>query len=370
MKRNEFILHEMNHVKSISITQFRNYLFQQFQFTERIIAISGLNGTGKTNLLDAIYYLCFTKSYFSKPDIQSVFQNLQGFRIDGTIESKNEKEKIVCILRENNKKEFYLNDIQYKRFSKHIGKFTCVFIAPDDVQLITEGSETRRNFVDAIISQFDPSYLQYLIDYKKILEERNSLLKAAFEKDYLDQTLLNILDEQLIKNGNKIFDTRKLFLTSYIPEVLKSYTEIAGKDENIQLSYYSQLTNTPFEELLQQNLQRDLYIQRTSSGIHKDDLEIIMLQSAFKNHASQGQKKSLLFALKLAEFTILNEKKGYAPILLLDDIFEKLDDHRMNNLLHKVCVEQNGQVFITDTHKERLEQSLDNLHISYQLIEL
>jgi DNA replication and repair protein RecF len=234
-----------------------------------------LNGTGKTNLLDAIYYLCFTKSYFSKPDIQSVFQNLQGFRIDGTIESKNEKEKIVCILRENNKKEFYLNDIQYKRFSKHIGKFTCVFIAPDDVQLITEGSETRRNFVDAIISQFDPSYLQYLIDYKKILEERNSLLKAAFEKDYLDQTLLNILDEQLIKNGNKIFDTRKLFLTSYIPEVLKSYTEIAGKDENIQLSYYSQLTNAPFEELLQQNLQKIFIYKEQVLGYIKMILKLL-----------------------------------------------------------------------------------------------
>jgi len=360
----------MIYIKSIALTQFRNYLNQQFYFQNRIIAICGLNGTGKTNLLDAIYYLCFTKSYFSKPDAQSAYSNLQGFRIEGIIEKNENAEKLVCILRENNRKEFYLDDAAYKKFSNHIGKFTCVFIAPDDVKLITEGSEMRRNFIDTIIAQFEHGYLQYLIDYKKILEERNSLLKAAAEKNYLDETLLNILDEQLIKNGIKIHEARKAFLKTFIPEVQQCYKEIAGKDDDIELSYYSQLTNASFQELLQQNRQRDLYIQRTSCGIHKDDLEITMQQIPFKNIASQGQRKSLLFALKLAEFAILKQKKGYAPILLLDDIFEKLDNQRMNNLLRKVCIEENGQVFITDTHQERLEQCLDNLKVDYQIIKL
>lgn len=360
----------MNTVKEVSITQFRNYLFRQFHFNERIVAICGLNGTGKTNLLDIIYYLCFTKSYFPKNDAQSVFPGSQGFRIEGLVETNDSAEKIVCILRETGRKEFYLNDNLYKKFSNHIGKFSCVFIAPDDIKLITEGSEVRRNFIDTIISQFDQNYLQHLIDYKKILEERNSLLKSAFEKNYLDETLLDILDAQLIKNGNEIFETRKSVLETFIPQVILSYREIAGLDDNIQINYYSQLQETSFKELLQQNRQRDLYLQRTGIGIHKDDLEISMQKVAFKNMASQGQRKSLLFALKLAEFSVLKENKGSAPILLLDDIFEKLDNHRMNNLLHKVCIEEDGQVFITDTHKERLQESLKNLNVSYQLIEL
>ncbi|QEC65922.1 DNA replication/repair protein RecF [Panacibacter ginsenosidivorans] len=360
----------MIHLNSISLTQFRNYLFHQFKFSERIIAICGKNGTGKTNMLDAIYYLCFTKSYFSKPDAQSAYQSLRGFRLEGNFLKDNVENDIVCILRETNKKEFYLNGEVCKKFSSYIGKFPCVFIAPDDVQLITEGSEIRRNFVDMIISQIEPGYLQHLIDYKKLLEERNSLLKSAAEKNYLDETLLDILDEQLVKTGHKIFETRNVFLQSFLPLVLQVYKDIAGENDVIHVNYYSQLLRVSFEELLQQNRQRDIYLQRTGYGIHKDDLEITMLELPFKNLASQGQRKSLLFALKLAEFTILKEKKGFAPLLLLDDIFEKLDDQRMNNLLHKVCIEEKGQVFITDTHKKRLEEALTKLLVTFQLLEL
>jgi len=182
-------------VADISLTQFRNYLSKHFGFTERIVAISGTNGSGKTNLLDAIHYLCFTKSYFSKTDTQSVYQNLQGFRIEGNIRKNDVISKLVCILRENNRKEFQLNDELCQKFSEHIGKFPCVFIAPDDIQIITESSETRRHFIDTLLSQFDSGYLQYLIRYKKILDERNSLLKAAEEKNYFDEELVNILDE-------------------------------------------------------------------------------------------------------------------------------------------------------------------------------
>lgn len=360
----------MKHLSSISITQFRNYLSKQFSFSERIVAICGQNGTGKTNLLDAIYYLCFTRSYFSKPDAQSVYPGLQGFRLEGLFENEQTSDKLVCILRENNRKEFQLNDESYKKFSSHIGKFPCVFIAPDDVQIITQGSENRRNFIDTIIAQLEPLYLQHLINYKKVLDERNSLLKAATEKNYFDDTLLNIIDSQLVKYGQQVFTKRKSFLEEFIPLVSKAYEDIAGKNDDITIVYFSQLLNNTLGDLLNQNRSRDLYLQRSGYGIHKDDLEITMQQSPFKNFASQGQKKSLLFALKLAEFTILKEKKGYPPLLLLDDIFEKLDDQRMNRLLHKVCVEEDGQVFITDTHEQRLEESLSKLLISFQLVRI
>lgn len=357
-------------INNIALTQFRNYLFEKYEFKERIIAICGNNGAGKTNLLDAIYYLCFTRSYFSKPDAQSVYTNLRGFRIEGTIENAFAANKAVCILRETNRKEFLLDDSSYKKFSQHIGKFPCVFIAPDDVEIITGGSELRRNFIDTIISQTDQSYLQHLIDYKKILDERNAFFKAAAEKNYVDDTLLNIIDQQLEKSGSSIFRSRQAFLVGFIPEVQQAYRHIANADDGVAINYDSQLLNASFQTLLQENRQRDLYLQRTSAGTHKDDLEITMNGMPFKNMASQGQRKSLLFALKLAEFEILKKHKGFAPLLLLDDIFEKLDNHRMNNLLYKVCIEENGQVFITDTHKERLQTSLNKLGVTYQLTEL
>jgi DNA replication and repair protein RecF len=356
-------------LQDISLTQFRNYFSQRLSFKEKIVGICGANGCGKTNLLDAIHFLCFTRSYFSKSDAQSVYPNTAGFRIEGNILKKN-SHNLICILRENNKKEFQLDKENYKKFSEHIGKFPCVFIAPDDVQLITEGSEPRRQFLDALLSQLNHGYLQHLIDYKKILEERNSLLKSAFERNYFDEQLLNILDDQLIKNGEQIFTARKTFLDIFLPQVQKEYFTISGSYDDIVLNYSSQLSNVSFKELLKENLQRDLYMQRTGCGIHKDDIEIKMQQLTFKNIASQGQRKSLLFALKLAEFNILKEKKGFAPLLLLDDIFEKLDVQRMHKLLQKVCNEDQTQIFITDTHKERLQKAFKNLQVNYQLIEL
>jgi DNA replication and repair protein RecF len=357
-------------VQSISLTQFRNYLSKQFNFTERIVCVSGSNGSGKTNLLDAIHYLCFTKSYFSKPDAQSVYQNFSGFRIEGNVLKDEAINKLVCILRENNKKEFQVDNELCKKFSEQIGKFPCVFIAPDDIQIITGTSQTRRHFIDTLLSQFDHEYLKTLIRYKKIIDERNSFLKAAAEKNYYDEDLLTILDEQLIRNGEYIFKTRQVFLDLFIPEVQTQYLFISNSNDNIDLNYCSQLNSVPFEMLLRENRQRDLYLQRTSCGVHKDDIEIQMQQLPFKNVASQGQRKSLLFALKLAEFNLLKEKKGFAPLLLLDDVFEKLDEQRMDNLLNKVCVEENAQVFITDTHKERLQQAFDSSGAKYQLIEL
>jgi len=356
--------------RQITATQFRNYSFTSFSFSERITGLYGPNGSGKTNLLDAIHYLCFTKSYFSRPDGTSVQQGTQGFRIEGKAVLEDDNHTLLCILRETGRKEFYLDDEAYKKFSLHIGKFPCVMIAPDDIALIAGASEGRRSFIDSILSQLYPSYLEELISYTKVLQQRNSLLKAAAEYNRLDESLLDVMDEQLIKHGSKLYSSRKEFLSGFIPLVYEQYLSIAGKDDMLELTYDSQLSNQSFESLLQQNRQRDIYLQRTGTGVHRDDVNIQMQQQPFKSIASQGQRKSLLFALKLAEFIIIKKIKGFAPVLLLDDVFEKLDEARMNNLLHKVCNEEDGQVLITDTHKERLEHAFKQLNVRYQLIDL
>jgi DNA replication and repair protein RecF len=360
----------MLQLNNISLTQFRNYIHQQFSFTEKVVGICGLNGTGKTNLLDAIYYLSFTKSYFGRTDAQNVHQGLAGLRIVGNYLLKHEPQQLVCILRENNKKEFLINGELYKKFSEHIGNYPCVMIAPDDVELVTGSSEERRKFIDTILSQIDKNYLLHLIDYNKLLQQRNSLLKQANEQGSLDEALLGIYSNQLVQKGEYIFEQRKLFTATFLPMVLAYYQKIANKNDAIELVYESQLNVQSFESLLNNTLSKDLALQRTTTGVHKDDIAISMSNIGFKNQASQGQRKSLLFAFKLAEWQTLKNSKGFPPILLLDDVFEKLDETRMHNLLNWVCKEDDGQVFITDTHKERLEKALSRSEINFQMIEL
>lgn len=360
----------MLRLQSISLVQYRNYVLQNFSFTERIIGICGINGTGKTNLLDAVYYLSFSRSYFSRPDSQNVYHGLAGMRLEGNYQLFEDPHHLTCILRENNRKELVLNEEAYQKFSDHIGKLPCVMIAPVDITLITGGSEERRKFIDTLLSQVNKKYLLHLISYTKILQQRNSLLKLSAESGKTDEALLEVLTEQLTKNGNVLFAERKQFLVGFIALTYSIYKRISGKDDGLQIEYESQLLQANFEQLLQATRQKDFILQRTTAGIHKDDLLFFMDTAAFKMEASQGQIKSLLFALKLAEWQVLKEKKGFTPILLLDDVFEKLDEQRMFQLLHWVCTESDGQVFITDTHAERLRTQLAGIDVAYQLIEL
>jgi len=357
-------------VVSISLTQFKNYQHQNFDFSERIVGICGKNGVGKTNLLDALHYLCFTRSYFTRSDAMVVKHDQKGFRIDGTFIVNDKKEKATCILRETGKKEFSINGELYDKFSKHIGRYPCVIIAPDDIQIITDGSEERRKFIDTLLSQIDPEYLQNLIIYTKVLQQRNSLLKSFAETGNKDFGLLDIIDSQLIKPGEIIFDKRKEFLVSFLPIAKQLYSNIARRQENVNLFYDSELLNASFAELIRINRTKDCMVQRTTSGIHRDDLEFNLEEESFKNIASQGQRKSLLFALKLAEMQVLKKEKGFAPLLLLDDVFEKLDEDRISNLLEKVCIENDGPVFITDTNDQRLKEHLEKIEVKWQLIEL
>lgn len=358
----------MLRLQHISLVQFKNYHNRSYEFVARVVAICGNNGAGKTNLLDAIHYLCFTKSYFTRLDGQNVQHGHSGFRIEGDFALNDKEEKTECILRETGKKEFLLNKEPYEKFSHHIGRYPCVVIAPDDALLITGESKERRTFLDGLLSQTSTDYLQQLITYQKVLQQRNSLLKTAAETGSKNIALLDVLDQQLLGPGEFIFETRKKFLLAYLPMVRILYNDISRSNENINLLYESELLRVPFAELLKANRNRDFILQRTTAGTHRDDLNLEMNGQSFKTIASQGQRKSLLFALKLAQMEVLKKEKGFAPLLLLDDVFEKLDEDRIGNLLNKVCLQNDGQVFITDTNEERLKIHLEQIGMSFQLI--
>lgn len=357
-------------VNSVSFIQFRNYLDSSFSFNERIVAICGKNGTGKTNLLDAVYYLCFTKSYFGRTDASSAQHGLTGFRINGKLTKATESYSISSIFRDTGKKELWVDDEPIKKFSTHLGKFPAVMIAPDDVLLITGGSEERRKWMDTILSQTNAIYLNGLIDYQKILQQRNSHLKFLAENNSNDYALLQVLNEQLAAKASLLYPFRKSFMQAIIKSVDYFYTVIAGTTDDIRLTYNSALHNSPLLQLLQENQQKDIILQRTSHGIHKDEIVFQLGDYSFKTEASQGQRKSLLFALKLAEWDYLKEHLQLSPILLLDDVFEKLDETRMQQLLHWICNYTDSQVLITDTHEERIGKHLNRVGLNFQIISL
>jgi DNA replication and repair protein RecF len=365
----------MLRLQKIALTQFKNYSTFETNFEQRIVGICGANGVGKTSLLDAIHYLGLTKSYFSRQDQQVVKFGMQGFRVEGLLELNGEAAGVHCIVRETGKKEFYQNGILYEKLSAHIGKYPVVVIAPDDVLLVTGDSKERRSFIDQLLAQVDPDYLQALIRYNRVLLQRNALLKQSDGSASSLPSLLEVFDEQLAKEGQFIFEKRALFLASFIPVVERNYRAIAaaadaGKEESVKIDYQSQLQDQALLTLLRVSRPSDLSAQRTTKGIHRDELHFTMLQQPFRQIASQGQRKSLLFALKLAQVQVIKEIKGFSPLLLLDDVFEKLDERRIRNLLQKVCSETDGQLFITDTNAERLGHQLTELGVPFQLVSL
>ena len=362
----------MLHLHTISLFQFRNYSHKKLEFTKSITAFCGNNGTGKTNLLEAIYYLSFARNYFNRSEGLNVQHGMAGLRLEANYNINEESVMVTHIIRENNKKEFAWNGVDYKKLSHHLGKIPCVMITPDDTELLTGNSDERRKFIDIILSQLNPDYLRQLIDYNKLLQQRNSLLKQSEPngKIIIDENLLGVIDDQIAQKGDAIFAARKLFLKGFLVKVATCYLSISGNDDAVKLTYNSPLLVQNMLQLLKDNRAKDFALQRTSSGIHRDDIEILKGTTLFKTEASQGQRKTLLFAMKLAEWQTLKEAKGMPPILLLDDVFEKLDANRMDHLLQTVCVENSGQVFITDTHIGRLKEHFDKQNIEVELIEL
>lgn len=346
----------MRALSEISLIQFRNYSSGNFSFPARITCITGPNGSGKTNLLDAVYYLCYTKSYFSAYQQHAAQAGTDGFRIMGTFEKDGDKELISCRWQAG-KKEIQKNGVDYERVTDHIGNWSAVMIAPDDTELINEHSELRRKWMDGILGQADRTYLEKLMRYQRVLQQRNAWLKQQAFKPSANYIELDHYNACLAEDGTYIYEQRKLFLERFLPLLQEFYHRISGGNEPVLVTYTSDLATKPLATWLDQGLEYDLRYQRTLRGVHKDDWEFMLNGMALKQFGSQGQKKSYLFALKLAQYAWLAEITAHKPILLLDDIFEKLDQSRMEALLRIICSTEIGQVVLTDTHSDRIKQA-------------
>jgi DNA replication and repair protein RecF len=357
------------YLHSIQITNFKNYGQADFTFSENVNAVVGDNGSGKTNLLDAIHYLSFCKSYFSAQDQQSVKFDEEFFAIHGEFVGQDDERtrRVSCIYKSSGRKVMKLNQKEYERLSDHIGLFPSIMVAPVDSNLIHGGSELRRKFFDMIISQFDKEYLQSLIAYQKLLAQRNSLLKQMFEQGHYDSSLVQIYDIQMAPLAEAIHTRRGAFLTDIQPIFQKHYDFLADSREEVGIAYQSSLNELPMDELLRRNEQADFRSGFTCAGVHKDDYECVMNGKNVRKYSSQGQQKTFLLALKLTQFDYIFEKKKVKPILLLDDIFDKLDEKRIQKLLYLVGNEHFGQVFLSDTDPKRVERILSAHDISHKI---
>jgi DNA replication and repair protein RecF len=356
------------YLRKLTLTNFKNYRGSDYIFSDKINCFVGNNGAGKTNLLDAIYYLSFCKSYFNPVDTQNIRHGDDFFVINGTYyRSEDSPEQVQCIQKRNSRKKFLLNKKEYDRLADHIGNFPLVMISPYDRDLINDGSEIRRKYIDSVISQFDKFYLDDLINYNKVLAQRNSLLKAFAEKQTFDPGSLEVWDHQMINLGTRIFEKRKEFLTRFIPIFQHYFGFISFEDETVDVAYQSQLADNDYAALLGSNADRDRYAQFSTVGVHKDDLDFRISGYPIKKFGSQGQQKSFVIAIKLAQFDYTRNIKGFKPVLLLDDIFDKLDDLRVEQLIKLVSENNFGQVFITDTSEERVRKIFDNMNIDHRI---
>lgn len=358
------------YLKRLSLFNYKNIAEATFDFDTKINCFVGKNGIGKTNILDAIYHLSYGKSYFNPLAVQNIRHGEEFFVVDGVFEKENRDEQIVCSLKKGQKKILKRNNKPYERFSDHIGFIPLVIISPSDQDLIIEGSETRRKFIDSVISQLDSTYLQQLIQYQKIIAQRNALLKYFAANQTFENETLSIYNDQLDVLGTSIFEKRKQFLKDFIPIFNKHHQSITNSAETVQIVYESQLSEKPLLQLFEENLAKDRVLQYTSVGIHKDDLSFEIDAFPIKKFGSQGQQKSFLIALKLAQFEFIKKQSGVLPILLFDDIFDKLDETRVSKIVEMVNDETFGQLFISDTHPERTENIVKSTHQSYKLFNL
>lgn len=357
-------------LKSLSLLNYKNFDSKVFQFNTKINCVVGNNGIGKTNVLDAIYHLSFGKSYFNPIASQNIKHGEDFFVVQGDYDKEGTEEKIIVSLKRGQKKVIKRNGKPYEKFSEHIGFLPLVIISPADRDLIIEGSDTRRKFIDSVISQGDKSYLNTLINYNKVLAQRNALLKYFALNHTYNQDTLEVYNTQLKDYGQVIFDKRDAFLKTFIPIFKARYQAISNANEAVSLEYKSDLFETDLKTLLEKNINKDRSLQYTSVGIHKDDLIFNIEEHPIKKFGSQGQQKSFLIALKLAQFDFIKNQSGVNPILLLDDIFDKLDENRVAQIIKLVDDENFGQLFISDTHADRTENAVKQVHQSYEIFKL
>lgn len=355
------------YLEKLRLFNFKNYNESLFEFSEKLNCIVGKNGSGKTNLLDAIYFLSLTKSFIHNKDLLSITFDEEFSLIEGAFINEDKGFIISCSLQTKGGKTLLADQKPYDRLSDHIGKIPLVLITPNDTDLIRDGSETRRKLFDGIMAQISPQFLQQYLLYNKILNQRNRLLKQFVEQNYYNADLLKIYSDQLIDPANYIHTERKRFIDSFLPFFKENYNTISQKNEDAGLEYKSRLNEIDFGTLIEQNLETDRHAQRTTEGVHKDDFDFLMDGKPIKQFGSQGQRKSYVLALKLAQFFIIKKGSGLKPLLLLDDIFDKLDEPRINRLITLISKNQFGQVFITDAQPHRTKDLLKdfNAHFIY-----
>lgn len=350
------------YLEKLHLINFKNYAEVRLDLSSRINVLVGKNGSGKTNLLDAIHYLSLTKSAFSTDNF-SIRQGEEFFMIKGAFKKDKKVEEVTCSFQTGSKKIFKEGGSEYQKLSEHIGKYPVVLVVPDDTHLVKEGSDERRKFFDSIISQLDNRYLEALIRYNYALKQRNSLLKMFAESGSFDVVAVETYDRILVQAGTLIFQKRSDFIKEFLP-VFRHFYDFIVTNEYAGLEYKSELQKTDFSDGLKTGRQRDLTLQRTNFGIHKDDYQFILGWGDLKKLGSQGQQKSFIIALKLAQFEIVKKHKLFKPILLLDDIFDKLDDHRIAKLLQLIQNDALGQLFITDARPDRTASLLREINAS------
>lgn len=345
----------MQRLRSITLTQFRNYHFQHFELDAPVVAISGNNGVGKTNLLDAVYYLCFTKSYFQSKEINNVQEGKEGFRVEGTFGADAPEEQSTIIWKEG-KKRLLVDGVPVEKMTSYIGKHTALMIAPDDIELVNGASAVRRKFFDGLLAQADPLYLENLIHYQKVLEQKNAFLKQSVYP--INQDLLEIYDRQLADTGAYLLQKR-LEISAHIPNLVRRFYEsIAHQKEAINVRYNPCVADPArLFDLLRYQRSRDIEARRSTLGLHTEDWLLLLNELPYKTHASQGQKKSLLIGMKLAQLEWLRQL-GKTPLVLLDDIFEKLDKERVQRLFSLLSTLDIPQIFMTHTSADDIISSL------------
>ena len=358
------------HLEKISVVNFKNHLEAEYVFSDAINCFTGNNGVGKTNILDAIYYLSFSKSFFNAIDSHNINFNQDFFIVQGEYAKGDITEKVHIGLKKGKKKIVKRNDKPYKRLADHIGLYPLVMVSPADVNLIIEGSDIRRKFIDGVISQYDKLYLEHLLKFNKALAQRNALLKQFYEQQYFDQDSLDLWNLQMTQYAEPVYETRKKFLDQFIPIFQKYHEMVSGGKEEVSLSYVSQLSDKDMSELFETHLNADLKSQHTRVGIHKDDLEFLIGGHSIKKYGSQGQQKTYLLALKLAQFEMIKNVKSMKPILLLDDIFDKLDKTRVKALMELVSAHNFGQIFISDTNATRIVELFEDIDLEPRVFEV
>jgi len=349
-------------IRKLSLYNFKNHSEKTFDLSPQINCFVGNNGVGKTNILDALHYLSVGKSFLGNTDLNNIKKDEDFFSINAEIQNDDSEDIIKISQPKEAKKIIKKNDKTYDRLADHIGYLPSVMISPYDSNLISDSGESRRKFLDSMISQTDSEYLFGLIQYQKTIQQRNALLKYFAKNRTWDKDSLEIYDDPIAKSGTQIYKKRKNFVEKLNPIVQSFYEIISGGKESVSVVYESHLQEDSFENLLKESLDRDRMLTYTSKGIHKDDLLFDMDSVLIKKIGSQGQQKSFLISLKLAQMSLVKELTGKTPILLLDDIFDKLDDTRVAQLIKLVNQENFGQIFITDTHRERTESVVKKIN--------